>query len=205
MTTPYEQALEFIKRHPGCGSSRGLSKLILSLFDSNLAFGFRECIAELDSRNLSLAQDIVHRFVTEGETHELRHVGREIIALNRTLYDLGLVRYAAKLDGQRTMKYAPIAAEKVLRKMFAKLAEAGWHPVKVWDGEESVKVETVEEAIDVIDSVELSNVIVERDGQRHTIALIPCNGEDVISDHTFKDNDDSDGFSALMNSVDEEV
>lgn len=98
MNSPYEQALTFIKRHPGCGASIGLSKLILSLYDGDIAFSYRECVRGLDSSNLLIAQDMIHRFSTAGETEDLVVVGRDVIALDRALYDLGCARYAVKLE-----------------------------------------------------------------------------------------------------------
>ena len=43
MKTPYQEAVELIDRHPGTGSSTGLAKLILSLWNEECAYSFREC------------------------------------------------------------------------------------------------------------------------------------------------------------------
>lgn len=99
------------------------------------------------------------------------------------------------------MKYAPEDAERVLRKMFSKLDEAGWKIVQVFDGQDSYRVSTVEAALDIIDSVEDSTVSVEKEGVRgHGIYLIPSNGADVICDHSLSEGD-ADDFEALMTSI----
>lgn len=96
MNTPYDDALEHIRQHPGTGSAAGLGKLILSLFNADMAFSYRECIAQLDSRNTSIAQDMIHRFTTEGETEALRVAGREVVDLMPRLWQLGEAADAAK-------------------------------------------------------------------------------------------------------------
>lgn len=100
-----------------------------------------------------------------------------------------------------TMKYAPEDAERVLRKMFAKLEESGWKVYEVYDGGGWVKATTIDEALDIIDSVEDSTAYFEKPGALiHTVYLIPGNGEDVICDHTMAAGD-ADGFNAVMDSV----
>lgn len=70
------------------------------------------------------------------------------------------------------------------RGMLNALRAGGYNPIYAFDGEEWEKVSTVSEAVDVIESVDWSNVEVEKDGWKHTIGIILSNGEDFISDWT---------------------
>lgn len=95
-------------------------------------------------------------------------------------------------------KNTPKEAQVVINKMFAALEGAGWQVIEVFDGEETERVSTRVEAIEVIDSVEESVVKFKKGNVRHNVVLIPINGKDVICDHSCSDTDD---FESVMDSL----
>lgn len=97
-------------------------------------------------------------------------------------------------------KNTPKAAQQVINNMFRVLGDAGWDPIAVYDGEETERVTSVKEAIEVIDSVEYSVVKFKHPSYRgiHNVVLVPCNGEDVISDYS---ETDQDNFATLMGTL----
>jgi hypothetical protein len=42
--SPYEEALSWVRRHPGTAGARGLAKFVLSLWNDECAFALRECL-----------------------------------------------------------------------------------------------------------------------------------------------------------------
>lgn len=99
--TPYQQALELIEQHPGCGSTIELSKLVLSLYNGReCPFSFAECVASLDSKNTQLALDMVKHYCDHGEDADLRKVGAKVVTLYPHLWELGRAAWQAKYDLQ---------------------------------------------------------------------------------------------------------
>ena len=94
--SPYQEALEFIRQNPGCGSTMGMSKLILSLWNSDCCFSYRECISQFDNSRLRLAQRIMSEFNVNGETQELCDIGHRVHELYPRLWDLGQAGTDAK-------------------------------------------------------------------------------------------------------------
>ena len=76
--TPYAEALHWIERHPDTGSGVGLAKLILSLWNTDCGFGFRECVGALDDDRSALALRVVQHFTMVGEDAELIEVGHAV-------------------------------------------------------------------------------------------------------------------------------
>lgn len=73
---PYDEALLFIKRHPGTGGAGSLAKLILSLYNEMCGFSFAECMGYLDEQLTSLALRMVQDYAAHGETDDLRAAGK---------------------------------------------------------------------------------------------------------------------------------
>lgn len=73
--TPYGEALQWIDRHPGTGSAVALGKLLLSLWNDQCGFSFRECVRSLDEERTALALRVVQHFATRGEDDELVRAG----------------------------------------------------------------------------------------------------------------------------------
>lgn len=94
--SPYARALKFIEQHPGCGSTRSLAKLLLSLWNGDAAFSFRECIDNLDDQRTTLALACVTYFAANGEDGELVAVGYRVHELYPRLWDLGYAATEAK-------------------------------------------------------------------------------------------------------------
>lgn len=94
--SPYHEALEWIEEHRGAGSASRLARLILSLWNSEACFSFRECIDSLDAARTDIAIRCVTKFATEGETDELVRVGYRIHALFPLLWDIGQAGTEAK-------------------------------------------------------------------------------------------------------------
>jgi hypothetical protein len=78
MSNPYREALQWIERNPGSGSANGLAKLVLSLWNDDCGYSFRECIGNLDDKLTSLALRMVQHFSQHGEDSELVDVGHII-------------------------------------------------------------------------------------------------------------------------------
>lgn len=85
---PYQEALKWIHAHPGTGGSAGLAKLILSVWNDECCFSFRECIRSLDGERTELAVRLVTYFAEHGEDDELVKVGHEVCELYPGLWQL---------------------------------------------------------------------------------------------------------------------
>lgn len=96
--TPYDEALHWIQQHPGTGSAVNLGKLVLSLWNSEAAFSFRECASGLDQERTELALRIVTHFVRHGEDKDLVDVGHTINELMPRLWELGSAGDKAKWE-----------------------------------------------------------------------------------------------------------
>lgn len=96
--SPYAEALHWIEAHPTTGSADKLAKLILSLWNQECAFSFRECIAGLDADRTALALRVVAHFVQVGEDEELVAIGHTVCDLYPRLWDLGQAADEAKSD-----------------------------------------------------------------------------------------------------------
>lgn len=94
--SPYREALDWINRHPGTGSASSLAKLILSLWNRECAFSFRECISNLDGNLTGLAVQMAGYFAQHGEDRELVDVGHEVCWRYPGLWDLGQAAEQAK-------------------------------------------------------------------------------------------------------------
>lgn len=96
MTSPYQEALTIIERHAGTGGASGLAKLLLSLYNDECAFAWRECTRSLDESNQALALQIVTHFEAHGEDADLRRAGERLVELYPRLWDLGQAATDAK-------------------------------------------------------------------------------------------------------------
>lgn len=96
--TAYHEALHWIQQHPGTGSASNLGKLVLSLWNSEAAFSFRECVSGLDQERTDLALRIVTHFVHHGEDKALVDVGHAIFDLMPRLWELGSAGDQAKWE-----------------------------------------------------------------------------------------------------------
>jgi hypothetical protein len=94
--SPYKEALSWIQRHPGTGGANSLAKLILSLWNDECGFSFRECIHNLDEDRTALAVRMVSHFATHGEDSELVEIGHEVCGDYPRLWDLGQAADQAK-------------------------------------------------------------------------------------------------------------
>jgi hypothetical protein len=99
--TPYFEALAFIRNHPGgTGGTTGLSKLILSLWNEECCYSYRECVRALDDQNRDLAIRIIQHFHAVGEDRELVEIGHEIIRTYPRLWDIT----EAQIEARRTLE-----------------------------------------------------------------------------------------------------
>lgn len=94
--TPYEEALATIRKNPGTGSSTGLAKLILSLYNPIHPFGFAECTNSFDAERSCLAVRMVQHYLNTGEDDALRHAGEEIYRKWPRLVELSTASNDAK-------------------------------------------------------------------------------------------------------------
>ena len=94
--SPYQDVLAWTRKHPGTGSATSLAKLILSLWNDECGFSFRECIHNLDEERTALALRVVAHFAAVGEDSELVTVGHEVCREYPRLWDLGQAGDQAK-------------------------------------------------------------------------------------------------------------
>lgn len=92
----YQDALTIIQRHPFTGGADCLAKLLLSLWNDDAAFSFRECIRSLDAENTLIALRCVTHFAARGEDDELVKVGYRVLELYPRLWELGQAATTAK-------------------------------------------------------------------------------------------------------------
>lgn len=76
--SPYDEALQFIKKNPGTGGASSLAKLVLSLYNHICGYSFAECVGNLDDRLTSVALRLVKDYAERGETDDLRAAGKVI-------------------------------------------------------------------------------------------------------------------------------
>lgn len=72
---PITEGLEFVKYASKTGSGIGMAKLILSLYNSNHAFGFADCVRSFDRERLVLASKMVGHYTVCGEDQALLDAG----------------------------------------------------------------------------------------------------------------------------------
>jgi hypothetical protein len=104
--SPYVEAWRWIERHPGTGSARSFAKLLLSLWNQEAAFAFRECVDNLDAERLQLALRVAIHFANYGEDEELRTIGYQVCELYPRLWQLGEAATRAKIDLQEKWRVA---------------------------------------------------------------------------------------------------
>lgn len=88
-------------------------------------------------------------------------------------------------------------AEKVVRRMIRELKKDGWRVCAVDDGEGNIPVITERDAMDAVFSVEYAHVKFIKGGRIESVLVIPCNGEDAISDFTLNTPD----FEQVMDRI----
>lgn len=87
--SPYKEALVWINQHPGTGSSSSMAKLVLSFWNQDCAFTFRECIGNLDDNLTRMAMRMASHFAAHGEDEDLVEVGHEICERFPRLWEAG--------------------------------------------------------------------------------------------------------------------
>lgn len=91
MANPYLTALKWILQNPGTGSGVSLSKLLLSLWNSeDYPFSVAGCLGNLDGNLTRLALEMVEDYARRGETPELVEVGRKVYEVSPGLVELGI-------------------------------------------------------------------------------------------------------------------
>ncbi len=96
MENPYEPALAWIRKDPTTGSASGLAKLILSLWNDDAAFSFRECVRSFDDIRAAWALKMIDHFLQNGEDRLLQAAGKEVAKLCPSLWKLGYAGTEAK-------------------------------------------------------------------------------------------------------------
>jgi hypothetical protein len=101
MSNPYREALQWIQQHPGTGSSVSMAKLVLSLWNSDCGYSFRECIGNLNGDLTAVALRMVQHFAQYGEDSELVDVGHIICERFPRLWDAGMAMTRARTELRR--------------------------------------------------------------------------------------------------------
>jgi hypothetical protein len=94
--SPYAEALAWIEQHSGTGSALGLAKLILSVWNDECGFSFRECVGSLDGKRTALALRVVAHFARVGEDAELVKIGHAVNDHYPRLWELSMAANEAK-------------------------------------------------------------------------------------------------------------
>lgn len=100
--SPYDEALQFIKRNPGTGGAGRMAKLVLSLYNSDCSYSFAECVSGLDSELTDVALRMVRDYAARGETDDLLAAGK-ILAddLYPGLWEMGMAMRDARAETRR--------------------------------------------------------------------------------------------------------
>lgn len=100
---------------------------------------------------------------------------------------------------------------RIVANLIRHLGENGWIVHSVSDGEERTAIANGDmvQAMEVAFSVDEAWLYVQKmdhvEGvQRHVIYVVLGNGIDCIADHSFADEEDTDGFYAVMDKFDAE-
>lgn len=104
--SPYQEALVFIQANPGCGGTLGLAKLLMSLWNDECCYSFRECISNLDGPRTAMALRMASAFAAHGETQELIDIGHLVCKLYPLLWDQGQAATEAKRAWRRSVEAA---------------------------------------------------------------------------------------------------
>lgn len=99
MSSPFTQALAYIKEAPDDGNATALAKLILSLYSDRCAFSVRECLGSLEPAPHRLAQQMLESFSQEPQL--LEETGKTVILLYPALWDIGCAMSTARMLRQR--------------------------------------------------------------------------------------------------------
>jgi len=89
--------------------------------------------------------------------------------------------------------------KEIVFDLFYTLNHSGWEMFEVYDGEESYHISDVFELFEAIESVEMVWVYFRKNGRTHGVMLIQGNGQDIISNYTY--NNDEREFENLVESV----
>ena len=109
--TPYGEAFAWIDEHPGTGSALGLSKLILSLWNDECCFSYRECVTSLDAVRSALALRVIVHFEAVGEDQELVDIGHAVCDRYPRLWEQGQAACQARNALQDEWRREDIRAE----------------------------------------------------------------------------------------------
>jgi hypothetical protein len=99
--TPYQEAMRLIRRNPESDDALGLAKLVLSLWNADYPFAFRECITGLDDLPTAIAVRVVGQFARLGEDLELQEIGTELCEMYPRMGDAASACGQARADLER--------------------------------------------------------------------------------------------------------
>lgn len=83
-------------RHPGTGGSVALGKMILSLYNDENCFAFRECVDGRDCEITQVCLDMAACYAQRGEDEALRAAGRLACETYPHLPEIGYAGHLAK-------------------------------------------------------------------------------------------------------------
>lgn len=99
---PYKPALGWIRTNSTTGSAIGLVKLIMSLWNDDAAFSFRECVRSVDDIRSAWALKVIEHFLKYGEDRFLCEAGEEVYKLYPYIWDEGYAGSEAKREKVRS-------------------------------------------------------------------------------------------------------
>lgn len=140
--SPYDEALRIIKQHPGTSGAAGLAKLVLSLYNANCGYAFRECVDSLDDRLTALSLRLVQHYAANGETEDLQAAGKIISDdLYPGLWEMGVAMTEAREATRRRWKQEEDAREaaKITEAEQAFISNAGRRTIPASVAEEMIE------------------------------------------------------------------
>lgn len=97
--------------------------------------------------------------------------------------------------------------KKVVRKLVREMKAAGWMPINVYDGEETVPVSTETEVLDNVFAVDDSRIVFRKvvvplaPMRRSAVIVLGNGGWDCIADHSLSADHKYDDFVKVMDEV----
>ena len=130
-------------------------------------------------------------FVVESLAH-LRGLERELLPLTDASVALMASIATKTLPSQEIER-------RVITHLITTMRDNGWSIKYIGDGEENVRCEDHNEALDTVFSVDESNIVFVKDGKRRQVVVVLGNGADCLADHS--DPGEDDEFVQIMDNL----
>ena len=100
-SVPYDKAFRMLTTHPYTGGSYALAKMILSLYNDENCYSFRECVDGRDYDIREICVEMALYYARYGEDAHLRMIGEKVCAIYPHLLEIGYAGHLAKVACSR--------------------------------------------------------------------------------------------------------